>query len=100
MTAGFIATRERNLVSRPYQTGGHRPPLQWRMSPTFNCTPACIVVDWGRGERIHFVRSEIPEGAVKERSMDSKKAGRRKFLKGGAAAAVVGAIQSASGQTP
>ncbi|PYR97174.1 MAG: sulfite dehydrogenase [Acidobacteria bacterium] len=32
--------------------------------------------------------------------MDSKKASRRKFLKGGAAAAAVGAIQSASGQTP
>src|SRR6266581_7305269 len=32
--------------------------------------------------------------------MDSKKASRRKFLKGGAAAAVVGAIQSATGQTP
>jgi hypothetical protein len=30
--------------------------------------------------------------------MDSKKASRRKFLKGGAAAAAVGAIQSASGQ--
>src|SRR5438132_3034538 len=32
--------------------------------------------------------------------MDSKKASRRKFLKGGAAASAVGAIQSASGQTP
>src|SRR2546425_11405988 len=32
--------------------------------------------------------------------MDSKKASRRKFLKGGAAAAAVSAIQSASGQTP
>src|SRR5207244_12216380 len=32
--------------------------------------------------------------------MDSKKASRRKFLKGGAAAAAVGAIQSASAQTP
>ena len=32
--------------------------------------------------------------------MDSKKASRRKFLKGGAAAAAVGAIQSATGQTP
>jgi len=32
--------------------------------------------------------------AFKERSMDSKKASRRKFLKGGAAAAAVGAIQS------
>src|SRR5438105_15135978 len=32
--------------------------------------------------------------------MDSKKASRRKFLKGGAAAGAVGAIQSASGQTP
>src|SRR6266403_3602034 len=32
--------------------------------------------------------------------MDSKKASRRRFLKGGAAAAAVGAIQSASGQTP
>src|SRR5690349_19209736 len=32
--------------------------------------------------------------------MNSKKASRRKFLKGGAAAAAVGAIQSASGQTP
>ena len=31
--------------------------------------------------------------------MDSKKASRRKFLKGGAAAAAVGAIQSATGQT-
>jgi len=32
--------------------------------------------------------------------MDSKKASRRKFLKGGAAAAAVGAIQSASAQAP
>ena len=32
--------------------------------------------------------------------MDSKKASRRKFIKGGAAAAAVGAIQTASGQTP
>src|SRR5215468_11826223 len=32
--------------------------------------------------------------------MDTKKASRRKFLKGGAAAAAVGAIQSASGQAP
>src|SRR5256886_12552833 len=32
--------------------------------------------------------------------MDSKKGSRRKFLKGGAAAAAVGAIQTASGQTP
>jgi sulfane dehydrogenase subunit SoxC len=32
--------------------------------------------------------------------MDSKKAGRRRFLKGGAAAAAVTAIQSASAQTP
>jgi len=32
--------------------------------------------------------------------MDSKKASRRKFLKGGAAAAAVGAIQSAGAQTP
>jgi len=32
--------------------------------------------------------------------MNSKKASRRNFLKGGAAAAAVGAIQSASGQTP
>ena len=32
--------------------------------------------------------------------MDSKKGSRRKFLKGGAAAAAVGAIQSATGQTP
>jgi hypothetical protein len=32
--------------------------------------------------------------------MDSKKPSRRKFLKGGAAAAAVGAIQSASGQAP
>ena len=31
--------------------------------------------------------------------MDSKKASRRKFLKGGAAAAAVGAIQSASAGT-
>src|SRR2546425_7221301 len=38
--------------------------------------------------------------AAKERSMDSRKASRRKFLKGGAAAAAVGAIQSASAQTP
>src|SRR5438132_7415703 len=32
--------------------------------------------------------------------MDAKKASRRKFLKGGAAAAAVGAIQSASAQAP
>src|SRR5436190_23837719 len=34
----------------------------------------------------------------KEMSMDSKKASRRRFIKSGAAAAAVGAIQSASGQ--
>src|SRR5437764_637583 len=53
-------------------------------------------------------QSKFPEGnlggkwntAAKERSMDSKKASRRKFLKGGAAAAAVGAIQSASAQAP
>src|SRR5215472_10971653 len=33
-------------------------------------------------------------------SMDSKKASRRKFIKGGAAAAAVSAIQTASGQAP
>src|SRR5437879_9302153 len=38
--------------------------------------------------------------AAKERSMDSRKASRRKFLKGGAAAAAVSAIQSSSAQTP
>src|SRR5207247_7496249 len=51
---------------------------------------------------------KFPEGNLggkwktfaKERSMDSKKASRRKFLKGGAAAAAVGAIQSASAQAP
>src|SRR5204863_10057551 len=28
----------------PYKTGGHRPPLQWRMSPTFHCTRGRLVM--------------------------------------------------------
>src|SRR5262249_15389942 len=58
-----------------------------------------ILIDCPGRERIHFEQSETLKTA-KERAMDSKKASRRKFLKGGAAAAAAGALQSAGAQTP
>src|SRR5437867_13039315 len=46
---------------------------KYQPSPCFESSEvalqtSCIVIDWGRGERIHFVQSEIPEGASGRRT--------------------------------
>src|SRR5438034_4805225 len=90
-------------VANGWTVDGHRPPLQldWRFQRcafllTRSAQTAYISFDPKFSEGTSGQEGKI---ADEERSMDSKKASRRKFLKGGAAAAAVGAIQSASAQT-